>query len=252
VSSSRDAAIGLAEEILSNIELSDISLSAVMLKCARLARILGDAEHRQIFNFEAGGYPSTPSGIQPDIFELGRKSGRVYKDKNSDGQETERMNVDSVEALEKKVENKKIALIASVDPNISISSANPNQVVYAPVGNAFERRQISDTIEKSLKLIAKSRSYAYDYVSNVLYELMFSGVASTIFDSIAERVDLHVIEVAPKSAQKMASIRANLQSENPEDWANAVHSCRRLLQDIADALYPSGEAEIRVQTQSAS
>jgi len=30
-----------------------------------------------------------------------------------------------------------------------------------------------------------------------------------------------------------------LKSDNPEDWANGVHSCRRLLQEVADALFPA-------------
>ena len=37
----------------------------------------------------------------------------------------------------------------------------------------------------------------------------------------------------------LAAVYENLQSENPEDWANAVHSCRRILQDLADVLYPA-------------
>ena len=39
----------------------------------------------------------------------------------------------------------------------------------------------------------------------------------------------------------------NLNSENPEDWSNAVHSCRRLLQSLADKFFPpnpDGKSEI--------
>jgi len=39
----------------------------------------------------------------------------------------------------------------------------------------------------------------------------------------------------------------NLRSENPEDWSNAVHSCRRILQSFADYFYPpnpDGKSEI--------
>ena len=30
-----------------------------------------------------------------------------------------------------------------------------------------------------------------------------------------------------------------MRSDNPEDWSNAVHSCRRILQDLADQLFPA-------------
>lgn len=35
-----------------------------------------------------------------------------------------------------------------------------------------------------------------------------------------------------------------MKSDNPEDWANAVHGCRRLLQDVADALFPAQEDRV--------
>ncbi|MCI5165444.1 MAG: hypothetical protein D3903_04980 [Candidatus Electrothrix sp. GM3_4] len=42
----------------------------------------------------------------------------------------------------------------------------------------------------------------------------------------------------PDSKEKFYSVYSNLESNNPEDWANAVHSCRRILQALADKLYP--------------
>lgn len=45
----------------------------------------------------------------------------------------------------------------------------------------------------------------------------------------------------PNAVQKFSAVYENLISENPENWANAVHSCRRILQDLADAIYPPSE-----------
>jgi hypothetical protein len=42
------------------------------------------------------------------------------------------------------------------------------------------------------------------------------------------------------------SVYNNMDSSNPEDWANAVHSCRRILKDVADALYPPCDIPIEV------
>ena len=43
----------------------------------------------------------------------------------------------------------------------------------------------------------------------------------------------------PESVRKLTAVYENLRSDNPEDWANATHSCRRVLQDLADALFPA-------------
>jgi hypothetical protein len=50
----------------------------------------------------------------------------------------------------------------------------------------------------------------------------------------------------PKSIGKFVSVYENLSSDNPEDYANAVHSCRRILLDLADALYPPSDTPIQI------
>ena len=52
---------------------------------------------------------------------------------------------------------------------------------------------------------------------------------------------MNSITKVPLSAQKFASVYENLTSENSKDWSNAVHSCRRILQDTADVIYPARE-----------
>ena len=46
--------------------------------------------------------------------------------------------------------------------------------------------------------------------------------------------------------EKLSSVYGNLDSDNPEDWANAVHSCRRILVDLADALFPPQDETVDV------
>jgi hypothetical protein len=70
------------------------------------------------------------------------------------------------------------------------------------------------------------------------HELQFSGIADDIFSRIRQKVDSAIGEKVPEAVQKLSAVYENLQSENPEDWSNAVHSCRRILQDLADSIYP--------------
>jgi hypothetical protein len=37
-----------------------------------------------------------------------------------------------------------------------------------------------------------------------------------------------------------------MDSNNSEGWANAVHSCRRILSEFADSLYPPSETPISI------
>ena len=40
------------------------------------------------------------------------------------------------------------------------------------------------------------------------------------------------------SVQRFVAVHDNLRAENQENWSNAVHSCRRILVDLADAVFP--------------
>lgn len=61
---------------------------------------------------------------------------------------------------------------------------------------------------------------------------------------IRENVDKKIGKILPISVKRFSAVYENLQSENPEDWSNAVHSCRRILKDLADAVFPPREDKI--------
>lgn len=243
-------ALVLAEEILRNLELSETTLSVCLLKASRLARLLNDRDHQLAFEYEASGYPSTPDGVSPDVWRIARLAGRVYlnKEKGRDGADAlaERANTQAVEVLEERIAATKVTISAARDADISISSANPNQYVHAPVGNTRERATLRQNLSNDVASLASRRGFLHRYVSQRYDELRFSGIADDIFSRIRAAVDQRIGNTVPSAVQKFTAVYENLQSDNPENWANAVHSCRRILQDLADALFPSGADAVKM------
>ncbi len=94
------------------------------------------------------------------------------------------------------------------------------------------------------KRLVSRRSLIYDYVINIYYQLKFSGISDDIFTRIRENVDKKIGKILPVSVKRFSAVYENLQSENPEDWSNAVHSCRRILNDLADTVFPPKEDKI--------
>ena len=68
--------------------------------------------------------------------------------------------------------------------------------------------------------------------------MKFSGLAEDIFSRIRARVDSSIGSAIPEAARKLVAVHESLLSENAENWANAVHSCRRILQTLSDFLCP--------------
>jgi len=233
-------ASALSDEVLKNIELSEFPLANIALKASRLARLLNDFETQKIMEYEAAGYPLTPDGVHPDIYNLAVIAGREYQQKNEKSGEIQNyIYAISIEELEQEVKSTDAALAAARDPDVSVSSANPYQTVWNPAGNKFERDTIRSSAARAQRRLSTRRSFIYSYVLRRHHELRFSGIADDIFSRTREKVDAAIGNRVPDAVQKLAAVYDNLQSENPEDWANAVHSCRRILQDLADSLYPA-------------
>ena len=231
-------ALMLADQALKELELSEASLTSVALKASRIARITDNFEMQQIMLYEAGGYPSEPTGVSPEIWRLALKAGRVIKEKK-DGETKEYAKLKSIERLESEINTAKERLKVSQDADVSISSSNPHQFVSTVSGNSMERYRISEVISETSQLIGQRRAFIYQYLSNTFYELRYSIATDDSFSRIRSIVDENIAELVPNSLQKFSAIYDNLESENTEDWSNAVHSCRRVLEDLADALYPS-------------
>ncbi len=231
-------ALALADQALKELELSEASLTSIALKASRIARITGDFDMQQIMLYEAGGYPFEPSGVSPEIWELAKKAERIVKEKK-DGETKEYAKLKSIERLESEIQTAKERLKVSQDADVSISSSNPNQYISSITGNSLERYKISETINETSQLIGQRRAFIYQYLSNIYYELKYSVATDDSFTRIRTIVDSNIAKLVPKSLQKFTAIYENLESENSEDWSNAVHSCRRVLQDLADVLYPA-------------
>ncbi|WP_349792732.1 hypothetical protein ABQY74_020385 [Xanthomonas sp. WHRI 7064] len=231
-------ALGLSEDLLRAIELSQIPLTNVALMAARLARLLNDFDHQKIFEYESGGYPSSPTGVSPEVWRLAVLSGRTYKQKFKEEVKTY-ARLESIEQLEALLEASKLGIDAARDPSVSISSANPNQYVGSGSGNWAERNRLHQSISEASAKLSSRRSFIYSYVLQKNLELKFSGIAGDAFSRIRLVADELIGITVPSAAQKFIAIYENLQSDNPEDWSNAVHSCRRILQDLADHLFPA-------------
>jgi len=240
-------ALELSEEILRNFELSQIPIQQILLKCLRLARLINDFEAFEWLKVEANGFETTPDGFStPEAWKAASKSGRVFhktkKELHASEKPGEYANTETIGVMEEIIEISKKRMEVAYDPNISVSS----QSTYLPVlprGNAEERNMLSQTISERTKVIEKVRARIYEYVLNVNYEFKFGKITEEIFTKRRNYVDRVLKDVCPGAVQKFISVYENLESGNDEDWANAVHSCRRILKEVADGLYsPSNEA----------
>ena len=244
-------AFDLSNELLADLELGRLPLTSCVMKAARLARLVGDDVHFMIFRHELSGYPSTPKGVPQDVWSLCKVAERVKIRKKTDdkGKDTEDLievaEIRSISAIEENAATLKMRLSFFQPQPTNIASANPSQFVHAPIRNLGAEAQIAMSYRDEMAVLAARRAFVYSFVLTKHFELRISSAAEDIFEGYRKRVDIYLGDLIPDELRRLESIRANLESDNPEDWANAGHSCRRLLQAVADVLYPPADHPVK-------
>ena len=185
------------------------------------------------------------TGVTLDVWRLGEEAGRVYEQQDIATKEImQYMYTESIGELDERLKNVDTSLAAARDPDVSLSSANPNQYVASGTSNSFELDTIRLNATSYAKRLASRRNLIYQYTLQKYYKLKFSGIAEDIFTRTRSRVDQRIGELIPDAVQKFTAVYESLYSENPENWSNAVHSCRRILQDLADAIFPARDDSV--------
>lgn len=238
----------LSGEILRNFELSEIPMGNIVLKCLRLCRLLGDQKGTLLFTYESSGYPRGADGKYTTQAEriavLAHREFQQYDYVAKDI--SNYVSYALISDLESGIETLRIKLAASADPGVALTSANPNQILRVPDGNSQERSQITFQIHQKMQILTQVKGALYNYILTIYNKLVYGNIVEDIFTESRIRVNEKLGEYCPKSVEKFVSVYENLLSDNPEDYANAVHSCRRILVDLADALYPPSDTPIQV------
>ncbi|MBW4649459.1 MAG: helix-hairpin-helix domain-containing protein [Kastovskya adunca ATA6-11-RM4] len=86
--------------------------------------------------------------------------------------------------------------------------------------------------------ISYVRRAAHDKATNLFNKLAFSETPRSTFDYLREEVDDKLLDLNPELAEKLMVAFKSVSSENPEEWSHALTTCRRLIEGIADELFP--------------
>ena len=82
----RQQALVACDKVINGIEDGTISVSASLLLCKKIARLVNDIEGQEWLTYEYGGYPRENNGrIVHSAWEIAANHGRKYLSKNEDG-----------------------------------------------------------------------------------------------------------------------------------------------------------------------
>lgn len=83
------------------------------------------------------------------------------------------------------------------------------------------------------------RKRAHEFASTLYNQLKFAGTISSCFDILKGAVDDRLLDLDPTLAEQLMVAFKAVSSAKDEEWSQALTTCRRLLESLADQLHPA-------------
>lgn len=99
--------------------------------------------------------------------------------------------------------------------------------------------------EQFADVMGRIRRRVWDYLIRTEIELRFGQSAADLFDAYRREVDSHIGLIQPEILDQFQSAYRRAAEGGPEERAQAVTSCRRILKALADAVYPPSTTAVR-------
>lgn len=249
--------LNLVNDTLNGIDKTDMTLSSIIRKCIRIARLRNDYINLWWLNWETVSISNKKfNEIAQEIAPYFSKNEfESYKKNFALEWIRERSMVVVTENL-KVTENQVCALsVGEIEVSIennkrTASESFPPQGLH-PLDLYFEEqskgkiRLISNTlIQGEEKILERIRQRAHDFLSHTEKQLLFGQLNADIFEDNRQYVDQKLGELCPEALSQFASAYRRTQEMNLESYAQASTSCRRIIKSLADALYPCSDKPI--------
>ena len=91
--------------------------------------------------------------------------------------------------------------------------------------------------------ISERKNFIYNYILDRNIKLHFNNNLVSSKNNLIRRTERILIKYLPDGVKKINSAIENLESNNPEDWANSTTTMRRILSDLARKLEPNNNTE---------
>lgn len=229
----------LVAQLLNELEGSSATIEHILMKGLRLARLTKDGNAQAWLGFEMRGYQD---GFKLSDIGYCKKyafiSGRLKKQENG--------NISYTFASLPEVEAQATSLQLRFDQTQFVQPAlNARNYTEKSATEALINSQSQKLYELQKSLVAtKSRlaslkSAIHSFATDVQIAVELGDAAQDIFESARIDVDKFIRSFCPSAAEKLVAVNDRMIEGTKESFSAALTSCRRLLMDIADALYPA-------------
>lgn len=235
-SSRIDEARRVVAELLDSLESSSNPIDSVILKAKRLARLMRDTDAQHWLDLEMRGYPdnfdmSTLGTCKQYAVSCGRllENGSAYYPTSLPQLEA---NFESEQAL--------ISTIKPVAPTTNVKNFVEKRATEALlVTQLHAQMNQKNRYAQNKHLFSSIKSGIHSFATDMYIALELGDSAQDIFESARSEIDMFVRAHCPKAAEKLVAINERMFEDSTESRSAALTTCRRLIMEVADSLFPA-------------
>lgn len=238
-------ALKIIEEGLKELESQKGSVTVGVQKLSRAARLLNDEEIYVWAEIQLAN-PKYIASIEPLLIKFSEELSKEESEKDLDKVAV------MISNLPKEI-NYNTHVTPSVLFKFKKSSGGLHSVdfIESSYYNLIRLKKgnssglYKNELKRHLDYIKKT---SHEYLSELYDKLKFSGTITSSFDLLKDAVDDRLLDLDPEIAEQLMQAFKSISSDNKEEWSHALTTCRRLLESLADKLYPASELKIGTRT----
>jgi hypothetical protein len=146
----------------------------------------------------------------------------------------------SVAQLEENV----AAMQGEYEAAVPASGLSPGDTYFAAERARETRANLITPLQARRGILEKIRQAVHDYLVSVETDLFAGKSSSDIFQRAQVYINEALRRYAPEALDMFVAAQERLSSGTSEDYAHALTSCRRIMKELADALYPPSDEEV--------
>lgn len=235
-----------AKAIITAIEDGSVPLSRIGLRARRLAQIVDDEAAFFWLNLECAGAAPAVRPERPwrnaEVALTGYEKWKRLRAVWDVAALTPGEVAAQVAAGDLPERSKTLAAsLASLEVMREELRAERMRLAEARGGEVTQAQLLDGEVRRTLETVA---SAIHEWATGVYIAHRFREFAGNIFDRFKTSSDARLAQLCPDALNKLNHAIERGSTENPEAWSAAAMSCRRVLKDFADAVYPPKEEAV--------
>ena len=222
-------------------EFESMPLAASLRRAQRIARLRGDTHWAQLFQFDLSPHGGSRAWRRTEAHEM-------FKAEQLDGIDVDMFRSQILEEwMKERIPSRVEAPLQGAFGDGQLVGGSIDSVIRRATGlellaaaeaELMPKYQLELRREVDLEMIERTTHRVFNYLCTVERELSYIGVNADIFERHRRRVESFLSRIAPTVLDQFTAAYRRAREDDAESKTHALTTCRRILEAVADIVYP--------------